>query len=352
VRTPVASFKPSTSFNGKTRSATLTTSPISRDRNPEGQNPVYGRPIRGRSMGTQRIGTEFHVVDQDAELSHHGCERPRESTPLKTTVSPGHPLCKGVFGVPPRGDTRRGPPRRRTRLPTMQRRARPTPLAANSASVYPMLRGIIAGEQRNGIVPSPRRRADRAASKRSCVRSAARRLAAGEGEMVKCTFCNITGARTRKARAPAGRAKGEPPPMEPFWVLLDGYSSGRKKLLAGKKEGRRRRRWMTTTMMTTTTSVIRTRFGGGPPGLRTSGRPRRCGPPRGRIPTCNAMHSRRDTGRSRLAPLIIGIAVGVVVLLAACGIGGAIYVQVASTTIRPPKSRAAKEVSVVSERSH
>ena len=54
-------------------------------------------------------------------------------------------------------------------------------------------------------------------------------LAAGEGEMIKCTYCGIT------ARVPGKLARrqiqGEPPKVDPFWVLLDGLSPGRKKLV-------------------------------------------------------------------------------------------------------------------------
>jgi hypothetical protein len=52
--------------------------------------------------------------------------------------------------------------------------------------------------------------------------------------MVKCTFCSIT------ARVPGKLARrqrqGAPPPLVPFWVLLEGLSPGRKKLLRGRSE--------------------------------------------------------------------------------------------------------------------
>lgn len=59
---------------------------------PEGQNPVPGRSIAGRSRHVG-IGTEFtsSTKTQSSLIMDGGGTR---THPLRTTVSPGHPLCK------------------------------------------------------------------------------------------------------------------------------------------------------------------------------------------------------------------------------------------------------------------
>jgi len=135
---------------------------------------------------------------------------------LRTTVSPGHPLCKACHVplevvVEPNAVTR-------TRCPQCNDGATYA-LPPNAPAVYGALRGIIAGEQRTDrpvarTAPWSGRRGG------GGLPACGAALAAGEGEMVKCTFCSMT------SRVPGKLARrqrqGAPPPMVPFWVLLEG----------------------------------------------------------------------------------------------------------------------------------
>jgi hypothetical protein len=196
--------------------------------NPEGQNPVPGRPIAGRSKHAA-IGTQYTsstktqnslIMDGNGTRTHS----------LRTTVSPGHPLCKTCrvpleVSIEASGATR-------TRCPRCSDSATYT-LPANAASTCGALRGIVAGEQRTDQPIARVTRGQGGVEAPGCPQCGAA-LAAGDGDIVKCTFCSIT------ARVPGKLArrqrKGQAPKMEPFWVLLDGISPGRKKLLQGRDE--------------------------------------------------------------------------------------------------------------------
>lgn len=196
--------------------------------NPEGQNPVPGRSIAGRSRHA-KIGTEF-TSSTKTQSSMIIDGRGTRTHSLRTTVSPGHPLCTACrvpleVSVEPGGVTR-------TRCPRCNDGATYA-LPMNAGSVCAALRGMIAGEQRTD---KPVARVVRGAGGGEAVvcPQCGAALAAGEGEMVKCTFCSVM------ARVPGKLARrqrqGEMPPLVPFWVLLDGLSPGRNKLLRGRSE--------------------------------------------------------------------------------------------------------------------
>jgi hypothetical protein len=196
--------------------------------NPDGQNPVPGRSIAGRSMHA-KIGTEYTSSTKTQNSMIMDGQGTRTHS-LRTTVSPGHPLCKTCrvpleVSIDGAGITH-------ARCHRCNESATYA-LPANAPSVCGALRGMIAGEQRTDQPVARTVRGQGGGEAVVCPQCGAA-LAAGEGEMVKCTFCNMT------ARVPGKLARrqrqGEPPPMVPFWVLLDGLSPGRKKLLAGKSE--------------------------------------------------------------------------------------------------------------------
>jgi hypothetical protein len=196
--------------------------------NPDGQNPVPGRSIAGRSRHA-KIGTEF-TSSTKTQNSMIMDGRGTRTHSLRTTVSPGHPLCKTCrvpleVALEPNGVTR-------TRCPQCNDGAT-YGLPPNASTVYADLRGIVAGEQRTDRPVARIARGQGGVEAVVCPQCGAA-LAAGDGEMVKCTFCSMT------SRVPGKLARrqrqGVPPPMVPFWVLLDGLSPGRKKLLRGKSE--------------------------------------------------------------------------------------------------------------------
>ncbi len=196
--------------------------------NPDGQNPVPGRSIAGKSQHG-RIGTEF-TSSTKTQNSMIMDGRGTRTHSLRTTVSPGHPLCTSCrvpleVLIEPTGTTR-------TRCPRCNDAATYA-LPANVSTVYGALRGIIAGEQRSDR-PVARTVRDQGGVEAVVCPGCGAALVAGEGEMVKCTFCSVT------SRVPGKLARrqrqGAPPPMVPFWVLLEGLSPGRKKLLRGRSE--------------------------------------------------------------------------------------------------------------------
>ncbi|MEA2746621.1 MAG: hypothetical protein QOI41_764 [Myxococcales bacterium] len=195
---------------------------------PDGQNPVPGRSIAGKSRHA-KIGTEFtsSTKTQNTMIMDGSGTRTHS---LRTTVSPGHPLCTACrvpleVMLDPNGVTR-------TRCPRCNDGATYA-LPPDAMATYGSLRGVIAGEQRTDRPVARTARGQGGVEAVVCPQCGAA-LAAGEGEMVKCTFCSIT------ARVPGKLARrqrqGAPPPMVPFWVLLDGLSPGRKKLLRGRSE--------------------------------------------------------------------------------------------------------------------
>jgi hypothetical protein len=218
---------------------------------------------------------------------------------LKTTVSPGHPLCptcrvplevmlEGVGGT-------------RTRCPRCNDGAT-YGLAANAASTFAALRGVIAGEHRTDRPVARTTRGQSGALGVACPQCGAA-LAAGEGEMVKCTYCGTT------ARVPGRLARrqiaGEPPKVDPFWVLLDGLSPGRKRLLRGKSDD-------DDDDFAASAPPAALPPNGMPPWAHPNLQQAGYGPP--------------QTPRS-IAGLVIGIAVAVVLVLGALGTAAALYLQ-------------------------
>jgi hypothetical protein len=196
--------------------------------NPEGQTPTPGRSIAGRSAHA-RIGTEFTSSTKTQNtLIMDGRGTTKHS--LRTTVSPGHPLCRAC--QLPLEVALDGAGGARTRCPRCNDTATYA-LPANAAAVFGALRGVLAVEQRTDRPIARTTRGQGGVEAALCPQCGAA-LAAGAGELVQCTFCRLS------ARVPGrlGRQqrKGEPPKADPFWVLLDGASPGRGKLLRGKSE--------------------------------------------------------------------------------------------------------------------
>ena len=263
--------------------------------NPEGQNPVPGRPITGKSVHG-RIGTEFTSSTKTQNGMIMDARGTRHHT-LKTTVSPGHPLCTACrvpLDVVLEGASTR------TRCPRCNDGAT-YGLPAGAGSTFAALRGVIAGEHRTDRPVARTTRGQSGALGVACPQCGAA-LAAGEGEMVKCTYCGTV------ARVPGRLARrqiaGEPPKVDPFWVLLDGLSPGRKKLLRGKAED------------DDDDDDDDLHAPAPPNGLPAWAHPH---PPQ-------AGYGAAQRPRS-IAGLVIGISVAVVLLLGALGVGAALYLQ-------------------------
>ena len=272
---------------------------------PEGQNPVPGRSIAGKSRHA-KIGTEFTSSTKTQNTMIMDGRGTRTHS-LRTTVSPGHPLCTACrvpleVVLEPNGISR-------TRCPRCNDGATYA-LPSNANAIYGALRGMIACDQRTDRPVARTARGQGGVEAVVCPQCGAA-LAAGEGEMVKCTFCSIT------ARVPSKLARrqrqGAPPPMVPFWVLLEGLSPGRKKLLRGRTEddddddddhG----------------SAAYAPSGLGAPFINP-------GAPSGAPPWAHPNVHRAAPPKSSIMGIIIGIAVVVMLLLVGLGVGAAIYFQ-------------------------
>ena len=304
------SCRRSTSRNGRTRSGTRTTSRDLSGPSPEGQNPLPGRPIAGKSAHG-RIGTEFTSSTKTQNGMVMDARGTRHHT-LKTTVSPGHPLC-ATCRVPlevmleENGITR-------TRCPRCNDGAT-YGLPENAAATCAALRGVIAGEQRTDRPVARTTRGQSGALGVACPQCGAA-LAAGEGEMVKCTYCGITARVPGKLarRQIAGRAAQGGPVL----------GAARRPLARGARSSSAARARTTTTTTMTTTS--RTRANAASP--RTACR-------RGRIRTCSRRATARRRDRVRSRGIVIGISVAVVLLL-----GGA---RRGSRALPPGRRRAARD---------
>ncbi len=171
---------------------------------PEGQNPVPGRSIAGKSRHA-KIGTEFTSSTKTQNTmagAHRGAERVRaRSAPVHD-----HPLCTACrvpleVVLEPNGISR-------TRCPRCNDGATYA-LPSNANAIYGALRGMIASDQRTDRPVARTARGQGGVEAVVCPQCGAA-LAAGEGEMVKCTFCSIT------ARVPSKLARrqrqGAPPP--------------------------------------------------------------------------------------------------------------------------------------------
>jgi hypothetical protein len=267
---------------------------------PEGQNPAPGRSIAGKSRHTN-IGTEFtsSTKTQNAMIMD---ARGTRTHSLRTTVSPGHPLCTTCrvpleVMIDASSITR-------TRCPRCNDSATYA-LPANTGAVYGSLRGMIAGEQRSDRPVARTGRGQGGVESVVCPQCGAA-LAAGEGEMVKCTFCSIT------ARVPGKLARrqrqGAPPPMVPFWVLLEGLSPGRKKLLRGRGEDDDEGD------SDDEDGAVADR---GPSFASASAVP----------PWAHPNLHRAPAPKGSMMGIVIGISVAVVLLLVGLGVGAALYLQ-------------------------
>jgi hypothetical protein len=149
---------------------------------------------------------------------------------LRTAVSPGHPLCKACkapleIAVDPGGA--------RTRCPRCNDTAAYA-LPANAGSVYPQLRAVLAAEQRTDKPVARMGRSQAGVESVVCPQCGGPLSAGGGAELAKCTYCGLA------VRVPGKLARqqrtGAPPKVDPFWVLFDGPSPGRRKLERGKSE--------------------------------------------------------------------------------------------------------------------
>jgi hypothetical protein len=299
---------------------------------PEGQSPAPGRSIAGKSRHTG-IGTQFTSSTKTQNTMIMDGRGTRTHS-LRTTVSPGHPLCTTCrvpleVMIDASATTR-------TRCPRCNDGATYR-LPANAAAVYGALRGMIAGEQRSDRPIARTARGQGGVEAVVCPQCGAA-LAAGEGEMVKCTFCSIT------ARVPGKLARrqrqGAPPPMVPFWVLLEGLSPGRKKLLRGRSED---------DDDDDDADDADDDDDGGDGAVADRGSPFASAfavPPW----THPNLH-RAPAPKGSMMGIVIGIAVVVVVLLVGLGVGAALYLQTADDGPARPAAPAAPGAPAASSKS-
>ncbi|MBX3191593.1 MAG: hypothetical protein KF819_31665 [Labilithrix sp.] len=149
---------------------------------------------------------------------------------LRTSVSPGHPVCKTChvpLDVWLEGET------------TKTRCARCNDAASyglppNARGAYPALVGVLSNEQRTDRAVARLGRTQAGVESIVCPQCGAGLGAGGGSELAKCTYCGlavrIPGTLARQQR------RGAPPKMDPFWVLLDGPSPARQRLARGKSE--------------------------------------------------------------------------------------------------------------------
>lgn len=184
-----------------------------------------------------RIGIEYTSSTKTQATTIMDASGTRKHT-LRTTVSPGHPLCvtcKVPLEIACEGAPGAPNATVKTRCPRCQEVASYTyPATANPTGAnYPALRGAIAAEHRSDRPLAKMTRGQGGVEALACPQCGAA-LAAGAGELVKCAFCNLV------AKVPGKLARhqrsGEPDPITPFWVLFEGTSRGRRKLLLGKSE--------------------------------------------------------------------------------------------------------------------
>jgi hypothetical protein len=194
----------------------------------------------------------------------------------------------------------------RTRCPRCNDAAT-SALPANAASTYAALRGVLAGDQRTDKPVARTTRGQSGALGVACPQCGAA-LAAGEGEIVKCTYCG-TAARV-PGRLARRQIQGEPPAVDPFWVLLDGISSGRKKLLRGKSEDDDDH-----DDDDDASSHAPFAHAGAPGGMPSWAHP-------------NLQHGAYGAQKQRsIVGIVIGISVALVLLLVMAGVGAALYLQ-------------------------
>lgn len=176
-----------------------------------------------------KIGTEFtsSTKTQNTMIMDGSGTRTHS---LKTSVSPGHPVCRACR-VPL--EVWREGPVTKTRCPRCGDAAAYA-LPENARAAYGPLAGVLANEQRIDRPVAKLGRTAAGVESTVCPQCGAGLSAGGGSELVKCGYCNLA------VRIPGTLARqqqrGALPKMDPFWVLLDGPSIGRQRLAAGKSE--------------------------------------------------------------------------------------------------------------------
>jgi len=185
-------------------------------------------PVAARSRHA-KIGTEFtsSTKTQNAMIMDGSGTRNHS---LKTSVSPGHPVCKTCHV--PLEISLEGPTTR-TRCPHCNDTAT-YGLPNGAVAAYPPLKGVIANEQRTDRPIAKLGRTQAGVESIVCPQCGAGINAGAGSELEKCTYCNlavrIPGTLARQQR------RGAVPKMDPFWILLEGPSIGRQRLTRGKPE--------------------------------------------------------------------------------------------------------------------
>ena len=176
-----------------------------------------------------KLGTEFtsSTKTQNTMIMDGAGTRTHS---LKTSVSPGHPVCKTCH-VPL--DVWREGPTTKTRCQRCNDVAAYV-LPTNASRAYDRFVGILANEQRSDRPIAKLGRTQAGVESIVCPQCGAGLSAGGGTELAKCSYCNLA------VRIPGTLARqqqrGALPKMDPFWVLLDGPSLGRERLACGKSE--------------------------------------------------------------------------------------------------------------------
>lgn len=187
-----------------------------------------GDPLAARSRHA-KIGSEFtsSTKTQNAMIMDGGGTRTHS---LRTTVSPGHPVCKTChvpLDVWLEGATAK------TRCPRCNDTAA-YGLPAGVERAYAAVRGVLANEQRTDRPIAKLGRTQAGAESIMCPQCGSPMQAGSGSELEKCSYCGlavrIPGTLARQQR------RGAVPKMEPFWILFDGPSPGRQRLARGKRE--------------------------------------------------------------------------------------------------------------------
>lgn len=185
-------------------------------------------PVAARSRHA-KIGSEYtsSTKTQNAMIMDGSGTRNHS---LKTSVSPGHPICKTCH-VPL--EIALEGPTTKTRCPQCNDTAA-YGLPNGAVAAYPALKGVIANEQRTDRPIAKLGRTQTGVESIVCPQCGAGINAGAGSELEKCTYCNlavrIPGTLARQQR------RGAVPKMDPFWLLLEGPSIGRQRLTRGKPE--------------------------------------------------------------------------------------------------------------------
>lgn len=187
-----------------------------------------GDPLAARSRHA-KIGSEFtsSTKTQNTMIMDGGGTRTHS---LRTSVSPGHPVCKAChvpLEVWLEGTTAK------TRCPRCNDTAA-YGLPPGVDRAYAPVRGVLSNEQRTDRPIAKLGRTQAGIESIMCPQCGSPMQAGAGSELEKCAYCNlavrIPGTLARQQR------RGAVPKMDPFWVLLDGPSPGRQRLARGKSE--------------------------------------------------------------------------------------------------------------------